>query len=122
MGKCHVYLLAAVKNGKAIAPIKIGISDQPHGRLSTIQTSCPFEVCMVHSFCLPNRTYALDVERAVHKAFSDYRQRGEWFDVEPENALFVMCEDITGLGVEECDLGVVSCNGQQVWPWSPADT
>jgi hypothetical protein len=90
---CHLYVIEAVGQAKLV---KIGISSSPWGRISSIQTSCPFELRMAKVFTLPTRRIARDVELAVHEAFGDVRLRGEWFAVSADNAIFCVSEDIEG--------------------------
>lgn len=58
---------------------KIGISKcDPSVRLSTLQTSCPLELHMIHVAYCDHRAY---VESVLHDLYSSRRTRGEWFDM-----------------------------------------
>lgn len=64
--------------------IKIGKSDNPLTRLSSLQTGNPRELKLLGSSPLLE-------ESDVHLKFNEYRIRGEWFTCEPEIIQF--CED-----------------------------
>ncbi len=59
---------------------KIGISDDPIGRLAMLQTGNPYRMTVILSLEVDN---ALMVERAVHKELARFRIHGEWFAVTP---------------------------------------
>lgn len=69
----HVYLL---RGGDYL---KIGFSKKPFKRLRELQTSCPFPLVLVKSFCGPSL-----LERALHNKFRKYRLEGEWFSASDE--------------------------------------
>lgn len=70
-----VYVL---KSGKSY---KIGISKDVAERLRNLQTGNPIEIALVSAAFLEN---APRFESRLHEAFSDYRTRGEWFELPPE--------------------------------------
>lgn len=70
-----VYVL---KSGKYY---KIGISKDVAERLRNLQTGNPIEIALVSAAFLEN---APRFESRLHEAFSDYRTRGEWFELPPE--------------------------------------
>lgn len=65
-----VYFIQAGENG----PIKIGYSNEPWGRLATLQTA-HYEKLRL----LGVTTGDVDSERALHKRFAPFRLEGEWF-------------------------------------------
>jgi hypothetical protein len=83
----HVYLIS-MDEGKSI---KVGISDSPLTRLSTLQTANPSTLRMVFSFAMPSRKIAAAVERAFHETQREHSMRGEWFNLNPEEALLILC-------------------------------
>jgi hypothetical protein len=83
----YVYVIARQEHDRAVSPIKIGISDNPDKRLSTIRVSCPFPVEYLHSFGPMTRPEALRHENGLHDAYKDNRMQGEWFDVEPDEIM-----------------------------------
>jgi hypothetical protein len=89
--ECCIYVIAAVKDGEIAAPVKVGISDRPEARIGGIQTSCPFEVRLVHYLTLPDRGIARDLERMFHELHAKDCTRGEWFDMHPIKALQILC-------------------------------
>lgn len=65
-----VYFVQAGESG----PIKIGLSDNPAGRVASLQTAHP--ECLRLLRVIPgNGKY----ERALHKRFAGLRLQGEWF-------------------------------------------
>ena len=72
----YVYFVQAEEGGL----IKIGITKNPHMRLSTMQTNCP--VLLQTLRVIPAHT---PVEKTLHRLFRNQRVRGEWF--RPESSL-----------------------------------
>ena len=86
---CYVYLISAdavfgVDESKS-GIVKVGISSNPHGRLSGIQTSTPFKIRLVGCWRMISRTDALWVEKRFHWRQRRQRIHGEWFkfDIAP---------------------------------------
>ncbi len=73
--------------GHTNGPVKIGISDNPAGRLSQLQTSCPFPISLIHAEPCESREIAYSDERFIHRHLKDRRLHGEWFDVPAHLAL-----------------------------------
>lgn len=100
-----VYVISAVdKNGNPKQPVKIGITENPWGRLATIQTSCPFEIKLLHYLTLPNKRMARDLERMFHELHAKERSYGEWFNIDPIKALQIVCLDLELLLTHWTDL------------------
>ena len=57
---------------------KIGKSNDPQARLTTLQTSSPYELKIFHIFEADNASAA---EESLHMAFSAARMEGEWFNL-----------------------------------------
>jgi hypothetical protein len=68
--KLLVYFAQIRGNG----PIKIGMSDDPIGRIQNLQQSCPFKINLL--LAIPG---GMLLERELHKEFEHCRIRGEWF-------------------------------------------
>ena len=75
--------------------VKFGIADDVRGRLSNMQTGCPFPLKLLASWPCKD---AKNTERRLHKLFRQFHLRGEWFKV-PEDLLAVVItlKDITQL-------------------------
>jgi Rha family phage regulatory protein len=60
--------------------VKVGITNNIERRLSQLEcaTGCELEVVYLH----PIADNSKDIERKVHERFADYRQRGEWFNLD----------------------------------------
>lgn len=65
-----VYFIQAGPEG----PIKIGISEDPHQRLKTMQPSNPEPLALIGAY--PMRP---PDEPVLHHRFKQHRIRGEWF-------------------------------------------
>ena len=96
---CYVYIIGHVIDGIETGPVKIGIADNPWSRVVELQTGNHWELRVVHAFLSPSRLTARTIERACHVRFKDAHLRGEWFDLEPIEAMSRMCACIR-LGVE----------------------
>jgi hypothetical protein len=58
--------------------VKIGSSEDPHGRMMEIQMGCPLEIkleAVMRGGC--------EEEFAFHRRFAEDRIRGEWFTITP---------------------------------------
>ena len=72
-------------------PVKVGISSNPKKRLDGIRTSCPFHIEIAFSFCFPGRELAEIIEREFHLIQDSVRLHGEWFDLDPLEAIYHLC-------------------------------
>ena len=82
---CYVYLMKDMANNFH----KIGISNHPRYREHTLQSDKPtIELLCAKEY--PNRTIALAIEAALHKAYSSKRLRGEWFNLDESDVKDVM--------------------------------
>ena len=55
---------------------KIGKSNDPQGRLASLQTASPYKLKLLHVFTADNASAA---EETLHHKFHNVRQNGEWF-------------------------------------------
>lgn len=62
---------------------KIGKSNDPKGRLDSLQTANPYKLKLVHAFSADNASAA---EEDLHAYFHDKRMQGEWFRLTKEEA------------------------------------
>ncbi len=67
----YVYIFQISNDG----PIKIGFSEFPEGRLSTLQQNMPYELFMVHY-----EDSDMRIELLTHNKLSPYKLRGEWYE------------------------------------------
>jgi hypothetical protein len=73
--------------GRRGGPCKVGMSADPIKRLASIQTGCAMEV-EIWGYCtFPSRLVAKSFEKAAHQSLARKRMFGEWFAVEPEDAI-----------------------------------
>lgn len=71
---CYVYLM----NDATTGYYKIGMSNNPEYRESTLQSEKPTIVKICHKK-YPSRRVARGIEAALHRVFEEKRIRGEWF-------------------------------------------
>ena len=64
--------------------IKIGIANNPKGRLAGMQVHCPYLLRL-----LATSTGGRKVEKELHRRFHDAHVRGEWFRPTPELLAFI---------------------------------
>ena len=67
-------------------PWKIGHSQDPRGRLQTLQTSRTDQLTLQWSQ-ETTREKAEDLEKLIHRQLGHRRIRGEWFDLQLEEAI-----------------------------------
>lgn len=89
-----IYVISVTKLGIPLAPVKIGITSQVDGRLKALQTASPYPLSLVHTFTVPNKGIAREIERAFHEVQKKHKTSGEWFDLDPMIAVFLMCMNI----------------------------
>jgi hypothetical protein len=83
---CFVYVITI--EGQDLC--KIGISNNPNGRIAQLLTGSPFQMELVFAFRVESRDDARTLERAFHSYLEEHRSRGEWFHLSPEDAVFLM--------------------------------
>lgn len=91
---CHIYVIAHMKRNKPVAPVKIGISSSPEGRVASLQTANPGKLVLLATFSAPTRAVAKAIEYAFHSVKSADRISGEWFDIPPMLAVEAMCQNM----------------------------
>jgi hypothetical protein len=82
--KKSLYLVALVQGGIESAPIKIGITQNLKGRLTSLQTGCPYRLSLHEWWEL--ETHLEEIEAGVHEMFEKDRMSGEWFNIKPDLA------------------------------------
>lgn len=88
-GDCHVYLIAHKDaQGEFVSPIKVGITKSLASRVAALQTGNPRPIALVFAFVTPATQFARHFEGAFHGINAGSRMSGEWFDMEPRDALF----------------------------------
>jgi hypothetical protein len=86
----YVYIICTVIDGSYCAPVKVGMSENPEGRISTLQTGNPNQLHLYQTFSLPNRDIAEAIESAFHQVCSNRRMVGEWFSISPTQTAALM--------------------------------
>jgi len=91
---CFVYIMARLVDGEAQAPIKVGISCNPRERLKQVSRDVGAPLVIVAKFPFWRRRLAYEVEQGFHRACAEFRTTGEWFDLEPQDAIGLMTENL----------------------------
>lgn len=94
MSETFVYIIAHIDRNRPKAPVKIGISSNPEGRLRNLQTSNPRKLVLLAAFLCPTRDIAKALETGFHTVKSRHRLAGEWFEMEPMLAVEAMCLNV----------------------------
>lgn len=66
--------------------LKIGYADNLKNRIAGMNTGSPVGLRLVHFLYFVDGMIASDVEREVHKTLASYRRKGEWFEVNRDQA------------------------------------
>ena len=84
-GFTYIYfiLCEVAENNIEFNRIKIGIANDPYQRLYELQTGCPFELKFLYKFKIPTGI-EFKSEKTLHRKFSKYKSRGEWFNYHPD--------------------------------------
>lgn len=83
---CFVYIIATMLNDGPAAPVKVGIANDPFSRLKSVQTGNPHRLRLLAAIAVPDRSIAVELERAFHSVMDQYRMHGEWFNISPAHA------------------------------------
>lgn len=91
----HTIYLAKPIRGR---PIKVGIAEDPERRLANLQNGNFEELCFHRFWWLPGQAIAFRIESAFKNDFARANIRGEWFDLDPADAVEYIEAAIVGLG------------------------
>lgn len=97
-----VYVLA----GNPGNPVKIGISRSPYRRRSGVQSGQWNELKIFGLRYFRDHAVASSVEKRAHEMAGEKRVRGEWFNLEPQEALDIV--EFAALATNSEILGVVT--------------
>jgi len=87
-GKIKEYKISYIYLIKSSLGYKIGKANDPFSRFSTIQTSNPEKLEIVHLFPVEEK-YAHEIEKRYHEIFAHKRIIGEWFKLD-DNDIFII--------------------------------
>lgn len=90
----YVYIIATVRDGIPCAPVKVGITKSVASRFSTLKTASAYPLDVYAALPFPSREDAQSLEAAFHKVMRRYRLHGEWFDMDPRDAMRAMVINI----------------------------
>lgn len=89
--QAYVYVIGAPDG-----PIKIGVAADAAARCAMLQVGNPAALTVLHKVSVSRRDVYF-VERYAHALLSDDRIRGEWFDVEPDQAIAAVNASVEAL-------------------------
>ena len=90
-GVCLYLICGHGRENEPLRPVKIGIAANPESRIASLQTGSPRPLKILTYFDTPNREIAKKFESAFHKHYEAQRLAGEWFDIDPIEALELAC-------------------------------
>lgn len=91
-GGIFLYIICGYgRSNEPLGPVKIGIARDPEKRIASIQTGSPRPLKLLAVFDTPNREIARKFEAAFHRHQDEKRLAGEWFDLDPIEALEMAC-------------------------------
>ena len=95
-----MYVVAILPEGEEepSSPIKIGICDDPLSRLGNLQVGNFFELVMHQHWWLVGKPVAVLVESAFKEKYKESNIRGEWFDMEPDEAVRKAARELSEIG------------------------
>ena len=70
---------------------KIGKSNRPIIRMSSIQTGTAGVISLTHAVKMAKKD-CYEFEKLLHKLFEEKRVKGEWFDLDDEDIGLIMCK------------------------------
>lgn len=85
MSRNHVHFVYFIDADDGM--LKVGMSDNPAARLSTLQGANPHIRGYLGLLKLPTRDEAREVEAFIHSELEPYLVSGEWFRLPPKNIL-----------------------------------
>jgi hypothetical protein len=99
----HVYIMGRAEGEMLIGPVKIGFTRSLASRLKTVQTGMPYKLELIAAVMMPTRDLARGLERGLHELLRAHAMHGEWFDIDPVEAVGVLAQ-ATKLAFEHCGI------------------
>ncbi len=97
-GYYSLYLIAIKSDGKICSPVKIGIADDPVRRLSGMQKDNFLKLVIYAHWWVAGRIVAARAEKNFKVKHRGQNIRGEWFDMEPDEAVRLAGREISDIG------------------------
>lgn len=85
LGGAYVYVLLCQDNPCTSIILKIGMTEQPSGRLRHLRSSAQATPRIFSTLEVRSAAWARKIERALHTEFSAERMVGEWFRFAPDS-------------------------------------
>lgn len=77
----YIYIIGSDNN----AQVKIGFTKKPKKRLMELQTGNQNNLKIYHTFEVDD-SIVKHVEKLIHNQLVNFREKGEWFNLSPEEA------------------------------------
>jgi hypothetical protein len=77
----YIYFIYEYVESQMHLPVKIGETYYPHQRIVQLQTGNYRPLRYYKLLACPNKVDAQKIEEFLHEFYSDYRLRGEWFNL-----------------------------------------
>lgn len=94
MSEAGVYILTTMDGASYCKPVKIGYASDPKKRLGSLQSGNPRRLKLLFYFPLPYRELARLVEKSFHKTMKRRALLGEWYEIEPADAVRLLCSAV----------------------------
>ncbi|MGM4906279.1 GIY-YIG nuclease family protein [Tardiphaga sp. 866_E4_N2_1] len=99
----YLYIISPFgRENEPLRPIKIGITGNMAARLASIQTGSHVKLRATMAINTPQREIARSFEAAFHAFYADHRLEGEWFDVDPIEAMCMFCVAFKDYFIRNC--------------------
>jgi len=86
----HVYIVCHKDGESLVGPVKVGITYNVKSRLKSLQTGNPRQLVVFNYLVVPGKDIARDLEEGFHHTQREHRLAGEWFDIDPTKANFIL--------------------------------
>lgn len=97
-GLYGIYVVAAQVKGVVCSPIKIGITDDPVARMGAMQCNNHLKLVIHQNWWLPDRDVAKRAEKNFKLHNEAHNIRGEWYDMDPDDAVKQAGREISDIG------------------------
>ncbi len=89
----YLYVISAdLQDGGEGGLCKVGISNNPRGRLNNFKTACPYPLKIFELWDCETRQIAVAAERISHKKLREFHAHGEWFQIPPRGAVIAITQ------------------------------
>ena len=84
-----IYIIKSLADD---GPIKIGKSNDPQKRLSTLQCAHPKKLELIKKYHFKSSSYTNKIEKKLHRMLKKYHVGGEWFSGDALKEAMFLCQ------------------------------